>query len=157
MMEINDILVKGITDEFAHVSPKKALNNLTAELARKRPNGITHSCWEQLHHIVIWQEPLIEALKGNEIDWEYAKQNEWPSEEIMKDDSEWEKLVSRFFDGLAETEDVIKDLDLSVNIPAWPKESMVYAGMMLVLHNSYHIGQIVTTRMALDVWPPTEA
>ncbi len=156
MMKINEILVKGLTDQFAHVAPKKALKGLTAELARKKPNGIVHSCWEQLHHIVIWQDPLIEALKGNEIDWDSAQQNEWPSDEIMKDAAEWENLVSGFFDGLEETKSIVKDLDLSVKIPAWPKQSMGYAAMMLVIHNAYHIGQIVTTRMALDAWPPSD-
>jgi hypothetical protein len=40
------------------------------------------------------------------------------------------------------------------DIPAWLKVPLFTAFLVFMLHNSFHIGEIVATRQALGIWPP---
>jgi uncharacterized damage-inducible protein DinB len=151
----NEILKKGLRGHNSHVSPLKAITGLDAEIARKRPSKKAHSIWDILHHIVLWQDKTLEAIRGGDVDWTEAHAMEWPSGESLVKDSEWEILRERFDKGLTIAE-LLDTTDLSVILPAWSDENAAKAFMVLVQHNSYHIGQIVVLREILGVWPPKE-
>jgi len=138
----------------AHIAPLKALKGLTPEMARKRPSPNAHSCWELLYHIVLWQDVCLDAVRGNNVDWEAAQKKEWPSQKMMSDDTQWGKLVSKFEKGLKEASQLVEQVDLAKPIPAWGGAPTLQVLMVVVQHNSYHIGQIVATRIALGYWPP---
>jgi len=151
---IAEIIRRSLHGKDAHIDPLKALKGLTAEMARKRPSPSSHSCWELLHHIVMWQSVCIDAIKGKEVDWEAAQRKEWPSQERMTDAAQWDNLVAKFERGLEEASQLVERVDLAKPIPAWGDAPTFQVLMVLVQHNSYHIGQIVATRIALGYWPP---
>ena len=151
-----EILKKGLRGHNSHVAPLKAITGLDAEIARKRPSKKAHSIWDILHHIVLWQDKTLEAIQGGDVDWTEAHEMEWPSVESIAKDDEWDVLSERFEKGLTIAEELLDTTDLSVKLSAWSDESAAKAFMVLVQHNSYHIGQIVILREILGVWPPME-
>lgn len=151
-----EILKKGIRGHNSHVDPLKAISGLDADTARKRPSQKAHSIWDILHHIVLWQEKTLEAIRGEDVDWTEAHKMEWPSGESLAHDAEWDDLKERFDKGLSIAEELLDTTDLSVILPAWSDENAAKAFMVLVQHNSYHLGQIVVLREILGVWPPKE-
>ena len=76
----------GLHGKFTHIDPQKALVGLTPENARKKPQNVSHSSWEQLHHIMVWQDSLLKQIKGEALDWnEIDNTINWPTQEAMED------------------------------------------------------------------------
>jgi uncharacterized damage-inducible protein DinB len=158
MMTIQDALdetfVEGLSGKHTHVHPTTALRDLLPSLARKRPSDVTHSCWEILHHMVVWQDYTISMLRGEPTDWKTVTKIEWPRKEELEDDRGWENLVTRFKNGIKEMKGLIHSVDLSRPLPAWPKGPIGAWVLVALQHNSYHLGQIVMVRSLLGKWPP---
>lgn len=146
----NSLNGKGI-----HIDPMKALENLTPEMAAQVPEKSQHSCWHILHHIVFWQDLMLEALRGEkEVKWPKNNEPSWPSS-ISGNKKDWDKLVERFRVGLEEGYKMTEDIESQDDLPAWPKAPPFRALMVFGQHNAYHIGEIVATRQALGMWPPS--
>jgi uncharacterized damage-inducible protein DinB len=154
---MQDILIKilkdGLQGKNTHINPQKALENLTADIARESPlNGI-HSCWDLLHHILVWQDGILEAIKGNKVDWKEISTRNWPTKEDLMNDSNFADLVIQFKQKTEETQKIIESVDFQKPIPAWENEPIIRALVVLLQHNSYHFGQIVAIRKHLNDWP----
>ena len=151
--QVVKIIINGLHGKNTHIKPEKAINGLNPENARKRPDDSNHSCWELLHHIVVWQEAIIEAIEGKKVDWqEVEKNHNWPSSEYLSKDSNFANLVEKFLQGISKAEDLAKVVDLQKPLPAWSEAPVIQAFIVLLQHNSYHLGQIITTRKNLGLW-----
>jgi uncharacterized damage-inducible protein DinB len=157
IMETNKIvkmILKGLEGKNTHLPPSKALEGLTPKIARKTPINDDHSSWELLHHIVVWQEGIIEAINGKKVDWQaISKNNNWPTEEYVSDDVNFLNLVDKFTKGLLQAKELAKTVDLTKSMPAWGDAPVLQAFFVLLQHNSYHLGQIVVVRKQLGNWP----
>lgn len=141
----------GLYGKQTHVSPLKALIGLDPKAARKKVGEGSHSIWDLLHHIVIWQDATIDGIQGREVDWNEVESKNWPSSENAADDSEWDKLVMQFHSGLDELDKIIESCDFAKVIPEW-NASVAEALLIVLQHNSYHLGQIVSVRQATGNW-----
>jgi hypothetical protein len=149
-------LKNSISGKHIHIEPMKALANLTAEMAAQVPENSEHSCWHILHHIVFWQDLMVEALKGKEkVGWPKSNETSWPTE-ISKDENDWKELVDRFQAGYEEGYKMTEDIESMEDLPSWPKVPAFRGLMVFGQHIAYHIGEIVATRQALGYWPPSE-
>ena len=61
-------------------------------------------------------------------------------------------LVDKFLQGISKAEDLAKSIDLHKPLPAWSESPVIQAFMVLLQHNSYHLGQLITTRKSLGLW-----
>ena len=95
------MIKRGIKGKNTHLPPTKALEDLTPQIARMKPQNNYHSCWELLHHTVVWQEAIFEAIIGKKVDWEkISRENNWPGKEYLTDNSNFIKLIEKFNEGL---------------------------------------------------------
>ncbi len=152
-MKIEEYLIHGLHAKHTHVDPIKALQGLTANEARQEVAPGVHSVWTNLYHLVFWQDVTLDAIRGKTIDWENLKNKDWLPSSKMTSDEAWEQLKERFMKGLAEAKSLLEIEDLSKPIETWGGAPVVQAMIVLLQHNSYHIGQIVTTRQAMGKWP----
>lgn len=147
-------LVDGLYGKNTHLNPKKVVEGLTPVNAKIKPENDLHSCWELLHHIKIWQKAILEAMKGEEVDWKEISKNNWPKASYLSgDDQNFVNLVKMFENGLLEAEELIKTTDFHKPMPAWDNAPVIQAIVVLLQHNSYHYGQIVAVRKILGIWP----
>ena len=151
---ISEMLSAGLYGKHTHVQPSRTLKGLTADMARKTPKGHKYSCWELLHHMVVWQDFALKNLEGEKVKWSDASSIEWPSEERMVEDVEFDRLVKKFKKGLKTMKKAIQTIDLEMPAPGLPTMSAAHLVLMVLQHNSYHLGQIVMNREALGLWPP---
>lgn len=148
-------LKNSIKGQHIHVDPIVALENLSAEMASEVPKKGEHSCWHILHHIVFWQDLMLEALRGNEkVAWPNNNEPSWPNK-LPKDGSKWDELVQHFKEGMEEAYEMTENIDSMEDLPSWPKVPVFRALMVFGQHNAFHIGEIVATRQALGYWPPS--
>ena len=152
-----DAISSGLHGRFTHIDPQKALVGLTPKIARKKPQSVSHFCWELLHHTVIWQETFLNQIKGEILDWNEIEDTiNWPTQEAMKDDSDLQKLLDRFRVGIEETKNLMQTVDFTQTSVGKPALSIVKLFLCLLQHMSLHVGQIVTVRQCLGDWPPKQ-
>jgi uncharacterized damage-inducible protein DinB len=149
---IREMLLSGLHGKHAHIEPKKALIGLSHEDAMIRPSKGAFSSWELLFHIVFWQDYSLNLMKGNPI--KFHTGIDWPSSHVSLN---WSELVERFVNGLQEIEKIINTWDLNKQIQYKEEDpnavtTIARELMVVIQHNSYHIGQIIATRRIQGTW-----
>jgi uncharacterized damage-inducible protein DinB len=149
---LQDVFIKGLEGHYSHIDPEKALSGLNPEIARKKIEGFKHCIWDLLYHICTWQGVVIDSITDEEIDWDNINQSEnWPADEIKKKDKNFENLLIRFEEDLQRIKELIKNVDFSKPISSWQDKSIMQALMVVITHNSYHLGQILVLKRAFQV------
>jgi uncharacterized damage-inducible protein DinB len=144
---VRQSIIDRLNGRHIHLRPYAAVEGLSAAEAKESVKG-TRSVHELLYHIVYWLEYSLALLGGKVV--EHVDDADWDFEK-----SSWEDLLARFIMGtsrlmfIAENWDLDKELRIS-------DESVTCVGAELlgvIQHNSYHIGQIISTRRVLGLWP----
>ncbi|UCH05313.1 MAG: DinB family protein [Candidatus Thorarchaeota archaeon] len=150
--ELAKALLDGLYGKHTHPDPVDAVRGLTYDTASQRVSEKVHSSLDLLYHLVFWQDLCLEAARGEkDVKWPEAAGEDWPQPGSQ---IEWDVLVKRFRKGLKEGERIVAEVDLVMPLPAWRNIPMLRAMIVLAQHNSYHLGQIVTNRIAQGTWPP---
>ena len=151
-------MIDAISGAITHLSSENALTNLTPEKSKIKPKEKYHSCWDLLHHLITWQNIVIQNLNGEFRDWWNIPEDEnWPTEEDLSDNQNYVELKNQLNINLEKIKQLFKTIDLMevVKIRSGEESNPVTKfRLMLVFlqHTSYHLGQIVTTRKILGMW-----
>lgn len=155
-----DALIRALSAEDAHVDPVRALAGLDADLAGRVPwAGLApaagrpsldapYSIYQLLRHLVYWQDLLLRALRGEPVAWPRTAAEGWRAPQRPPSEAAWREAVARFLAGLREAQQRAREL------AGRPEDPLLRHVLVLALHNSYHLGQIVLLRRMLDAWPP---
>jgi hypothetical protein len=157
--EVNDKalreqLRKVLSWREAHADWKQALAGLDRAHRGVRPPGSPHSVWDLLEHARLAQRDILEFTldpKHVSPDWPSGY---WPKNLAPADDAEWEKSVREFFHDLQEMEKLLSNprTDLFARIPHGTGQTFLRQVLLLIDHNSYHLGQLVLVRRLLSAW-----
>ena len=154
---LKNAILKSFHGEWTHIDPKRALEGLSINVAKEKPKGFDHSCWDLLHHVLIWQQALINNIKGQDVDWREIEEKEnWPSKDEIKNDETFTHLLKTFFSNLEHSKELIKSVELfnEKEISVGPTQlTRIKLILVLLQHTSYHLGQIVSLRKYLGDWP----
>ncbi|MCK5152561.1 MAG: DinB family protein, partial [Candidatus Thorarchaeota archaeon] len=149
-------LKQGLVAYHIHSEPQNVMKGLTTDNVTKRLTDGTHTIWELLNHLIFWQDISIEAIEEKEVDWSRAKTGNWPEPVESITQSELDKHVTKYLNGIEKLSTLADEVDLASGMPSWPKATKHWAIQMIAQHNSYHLGQIVTLRQMNSDWSPAE-
>jgi len=142
----NALLGKG-----AHVETKTVFAALDWKLAGVRPEDATHSVYQLLNHMLYWQEWVVKWLSGEKPPIPKHASGSWPGDAAPASRKEWQGAVRRFRNGLEALTRRSRQVDLcSKRGTKSPLEML----LLIALHNSYHVGQVVLLRQVMGAWPP---
>ncbi len=138
----------------AHADWTQALAGLDPAHRGVRPAGSPHSAWDLLEHVRLAQRDILDFTlypKHISPDWPSGY---WPKTLAPADDAEWEKSVGEFFRGLKEMEKLVNNprTDLFARLPHGTGQTYLRQALLLIDHNSYHLGQLVLVRRLLSAW-----
>jgi hypothetical protein len=110
--------------------------------------------WDLLEHARMAQRDILDFTvnpKHVSLDWPAGY---WPNSLAPANDAEWEKSVREFFDDLKEMEKLVSNprTDLFARILHGTGQTFLRQVLLLIDHNSYHLGQLVLVRRLLDAW-----
>ena len=157
MNELEQIL---IGDSFA-APPAHILEGLTDDLVHRKPVGVSHSIYEELWHIVFWQQVTLDWITGTETPFPASPSDGFPTVLDMERE-DWPQLCERFFSGANDAAAAARD-ESRVNQPVrcpsrpgHPVRIMTVRDQLesLGAHNAYHLGRTVLLRQLLGAWPP---
>jgi len=138
-----------------YVDPVIALEALSTEHARQRPHPDLATIWEQLAHIVFWQDHSLQLLRGEDPANPKSASESWPPPPAPDQaDKEWSRLLARFHSGLKAAEEIARTEELDTRLKAKDTRTVIEGIFAIAQHNAYHFGQIVTLRRLLRLWPP---
>ena len=142
----------------AFLGPAAVLAGLSAEQAHTKPHGLPHSIAELVAHMSYWQEWFNGcAAAGFTGIAEHAPEG-WPA--VPADG--WGAVRERYFAAIEEAKRIAATseslgeavLPPGVDIPPLAKESRGSGLLHAAMHSGHHLGQIVTIRQLLGLWPP---
>jgi hypothetical protein len=150
-----EILASALDWEEAHVNLDRATDNLPADLRGRRPDGVARSIWEQLEHLRLALDDLVDFCFNPE----YAHERNWPDDywptsPDPPSETAWEDsraAIRRDLDRLKRWI-VETDVDLTHKIPRGSGQTYLRTVIVTVDHAAYHLGQIVLTRKLLGAW-----
>ncbi len=139
----------------AHATFDAAVDSFPVELAGIRPVGLPHSAWELLEHLRISQNDILEFSRSPEHVSPAWPEGYWPKDSAPPSPKAWAKSVQRFRDDLAAFEKLLVDpkTDLTRPLPSGEGQTLLREALLIADHNSYHLGQLVLVRRALNAWP----
>jgi hypothetical protein len=135
-----------------------------------QPDGLpeAYSLWQILEHMRICQADYYQFC----VDPDYAApswpDDYWPNAVAPPSEDAWNHSLNAFQRDLKSIKELVNDasIDLAANIPhaedvLQREEGASYHGdtyaeeiAAIADHNAYHLGQFVTVRRLLGVWPP---
>jgi uncharacterized damage-inducible protein DinB len=133
-----------------------ALKELTAEQANWRPQGEhVNTIWENVHHLIFYKERLLKRMTGEESDYPEGLTNDDTFAVDSTLEADWHETLA-----------ALKSIHQGIRhrIAAWEEEefehifpnrsqsvgSWVHS---LIMHDSYHTGQIMLIRKLQGSWP----
>lgn len=139
----------------AHVSVESVISDFPKDYVGVKPPKFPHTAWQLLEHLRIVQWDILQfCLNSAHISPKFHR-GYWPRYARPKDIDEWDHTAARFRDDLSGIIEMVNDYDIELLAPIPHGSGQTYLREVLLVadHNAYHLGQIVTLRRALDIWP----
>jgi uncharacterized damage-inducible protein DinB len=141
----------------AHATFDDAVANLPAELRGRRVDGLPHSAWELVEHIRITQRDILDFCRDPNYREPHWPDDYWPRDPAPPSDEAWERSLAAYRadrDALGELALSVPDLLAKIPPPHGSGQTYVREVLLVADHTSYHVGQLVSLRQLLGVWPP---
>jgi uncharacterized damage-inducible protein DinB len=126
---------------------RDALADLTADEAAWQPAPNRHTIWDLVRHMTFWNEYFVYRNQGGTpYSQEAVDGKNWQPLEDASEDA-WRAARDRFAASHAQVRAALADP--SIPPPPKPQLDLRY----LLMHNSYHIGQVMYIRALLGRQP----
>lgn len=153
-MHIRDLVL----DTYVHLAPLKMLEDLNGADAVRPPAPRMHSVAGLVAHMEFWQHWFLQRCRGVAVPMPTHAAEGWP--EVTA--TGWVRLLARFEAGLHDVIAIGEERDrLSDPLAPAIAEVAALAGFTrqdalvhVAQHNSHHLGQVVSARQFLGLWPP---
>ncbi len=141
---LSKVLVEFLVKGPAHLAYKEILNRVDPAKCHVRLKG-AHTMWEELEHIRIAQEDIINFMLDP--GWQSPEwpAGYWPPADSPVDVRQWASSVEKFFSGLEPLTGMLErgEIDLHAAIPHAPDYTYVREILLVIDHNAYHFAKIM--------------
>jgi uncharacterized damage-inducible protein DinB len=150
-MNVRDLLI----DTYTNIPPASALAALDEGAALRKIPGAPHSIAEIVAHMNFWQIWFTKRCSGDAEPMAATASLGWPP----ASPGCWDSLRDQFLAGLEAAAAVagdnpIRPVDPPIEFPPLANYTVQEALVHLAMHNAHHLGQIVTLRQLMGLWPP---
>jgi uncharacterized damage-inducible protein DinB len=154
---LREHLQKALTGHEAHTDWRKALAGLPAAQRGAKPPGAPHSAWELVEHVRIAQWDILEFCRNAKHESPDWPSGYWPERPSPPSEVAWEKSIQQFLQETKAMAALVADpkSDLFAPIAHGSGQTVLREALLIIDHNSYHLGQFVLLRRLLGSWPGT--
>ena len=139
----------------AHDDFESAIANIPKAFYGKEVKGLPYTLWRLLQHMQLSQKDILDYIQNPDYQERIWPDEYWPQEKAPPKATSWNKKVSEFREDLEALKALVKNpkTKLLEPIPHIPNGPTILREILLVVdHNSYHIGQIILLRGMLGIW-----
>lgn len=147
-------LVKLLRGGGAHATFDDTVTGFAPKLLGLKPAGSPHTPWQLMEHLRIAQRDILEFTRDAKHVSPPFPSGYWPETSAPPDPRAWDSSITAFKDDLREMQQLVHDTsqDLSRPLLHANGETLLSQTLLLATHNSYHIGQLIGVRRALEKW-----
>ncbi len=146
----------------SHADPLVCVEDLSAELAGRQVAGFPHSIAQLVFHMNYWMDYELRRIRGQRPAYPEHNAESFPPAPAPAVAEDWDQLRKRFADLLDDYGELAKSSveEMQRLIESAHAGDAKLAGTLeavlwqMVVHNSYHSGQIALIRRVLGAWPP---
>ena len=150
--KLREQLAFHLSGRGAHISFDAAVDKLHFDLTGKQLPNLAHTAWQLVYHLWIVQWDILEFCRDPaHVSPEYPS-GYWPERPNPESEEQWLGTIESFRTDLEDMIDLVKDPrnDLFSPFPYGSGQNLLREAILVVDHNSYHIGQLVAIRMLLE-------
>ena len=152
------LLASLLSGEGIHLEPGALLDGLTADQAHAKPHALPHSIAEIVAHICYWQEWFNACAVAGFTGIPQHAADGWPA--VPPDG--WDAVRTRYLRSVEDAKRIAAESDSlshpvlpsGIDIPILANESRGSGLVHGAVHSSHHLGQVITIRQLLGLWPP---
>jgi hypothetical protein len=167
---LRTVLAKQLEATVARRTHDEILRNVPPAARGVQPEGLpdAYSPWQILEHMRVSQADYLHYCVDPDYDAPAWPDDYWPATVAPPRVEDWDESLAQFRSDLQDLKELVHDpsVDLSGTIPHVDEiqarevdasyHGSTYAEEIAAIadHNAYHLGQFVTVRRLLGVWPP---
>jgi hypothetical protein len=145
-------LIAHLTEGHAHATYEAAVKDFPANLRGVRSHDLPHSAYQLVEHIRIAQWDIVEYALDPKHKSPDFPDGYWPKSPEPPDSKAWDKSISSFHEDRKKLVAALERADLFAPMPHADNQSLASKTILLIDHNSYHLGQLVLLRRLLGAW-----
>jgi DinB superfamily len=129
----------------AHLSFDEVIKKFPEELRGKKVKGAPHTAWQLLEHMRLAQWDILEFSRDPKHVSPQFPEGYWPKTGAPPTDAAWTTSVKNFKKDLNAMQKLVEDTssDLYARIPHGEGQTLLREALLVMDHNSYHLGQLV--------------
>jgi len=153
-----DVIRRQIAEalDWAHASVgfDKALAGLAPELRARKPAGFPHSVWDLLEHLRITQRDILDFCGKRGYVEKKWPDDYWSKKTAAPDDAAWGASIAAFKRDRAALQKLATNpkVNLAAKVPQGTGQTYIRELMVIIDHNTHHLGQIIAVRRMLGAW-----
>ncbi len=149
-----NLMVSFLKEANAHVTFEQAIANFPPEFYNARAENIPYTAWELLEHIRLAQWDILDFMRNPDYVTPNWPQDYWPERGLEADRDAWNATIEQIRSDLQAVQEIATnpDIDLQSELPHAPGYTYLREILLVIDHNAYHVGQLVTLRRALGIW-----
>lgn len=153
--ELRQQLLEMLRRGHAHLSFQEAIAGFPEELHIKRPRHCLWSGWDLLEHLRLAQWDILEFIRNPEHVSPPWPSGYWPNAFSTCTPEAWDRSVAAFLADRRALERIVRNpaTDLTAPMKHARDKSILREVLLVIDHNSYHLGQMVLVRRLLGIWP----
>jgi hypothetical protein len=151
---LRELVVDFLTGRHAHATFDDAIADWPVEAVSTRAEGLPHTGWQLLEHLRIAQWDILGFSRNKDHVSPKWPEGYWPGQDAPLDEAAWEESIGLFRGDLTALGDLVRDpaTDLFAEIPWGKGQTILREALLVIDHNAYHVGQLVTLRQSLGIW-----
>jgi hypothetical protein len=162
---LRTLLTTQLDATVARRPPDEILRAVPPEARGIQPDGLpeAYSLWQILEHMRICQADYLDYCMDPDYTLPTWPDDYWPESVAPPSDAAWKESLEGFQADLQAAKELVNDPDVDLDGPIPHADGAAYHGTTYVSeiaaisdHNAYHLGQFVTVRRLLGVWPPAD-
>jgi hypothetical protein len=146
-------LAEALAWRGAHLSFDQAVKGFPAALIGARVPGLAHSAWQLVSHLRLTQWDILEFSRDPAHKSPQWPEGYWPADDVQPSPALWDDAVGKFRADLKSMIELVNSRgnDLFAPIPHGQGQTLFREAILLIDHNSYHVGQVVDLRRLLGI------
>jgi hypothetical protein len=149
-------LIAALKGGNAHASFEDVIGDFPVHL-RAQTGGLPYSAWQLLEHICLAQNDILRFSTNTDGSYHELKfpDDYWPKTAAPPSPHAWENSVASVLSDRDAIIQLIGDpkQDLVAEFPWGNGQNLLREAILLIDHTSYHVGELLTLRRLLGIWP----
>jgi hypothetical protein len=154
--EIRSQLVSTLESGHNHMALGEATKAFPTSAINSRLPRVPYSFWHLLEHIRLAQKDMLDYMTSTSYEEPAFPEGYWPGKSTQATSAQWRQSLAQFHTDLETIIGLVRDpsRDLFVTVPnSAGKHTFFRCCLVIVDHNSYHIGELAIGRQVAGLWP----